>query len=97
MLGFQYPLFDLFLSTFFASVLIFWLMLDFYVLTDLFRSADLSGRHKTLWAIALLAPLLGAFGYLVVRGNSTHRRSQHELPQLQDFEDYVRRVAQSKE
>jgi len=60
------------------------LMVLFRVITDVFRSDDLSGGMKTLWIVVLLfLPYLGAFVYLIARGGGMAARDadlarQHE-------------------
>ena len=98
MLGAGFPLFDVFLSTFFFILLISWIILVFHVFQDIFRSADLNGPLKAVWVLFALVPLIGCLVYLVTRGGSMHER---QLCALQDqqkaFEDYIRKVANTKE
>ncbi len=52
-----------------------WIWLAISVISDVFRSHDLSGFAKFLWiAFIVLMPYLGVFAYLIVRGShmSTH-------------------------
>lgn len=45
------------------------------VLTDVFRSHDLSGAAKAAWTLVLVVfPYLGVLVYLVVRGSEMHLR-----------------------
>ena len=49
---------------------VIWIMILFYVFTDIFRSKDLGGLAKTLWVLfVILTPYLGVFVYLIARGN----------------------------
>ena len=49
---------------------VIWIMILFYVFTDIFRSKDLGGVAKTLWVLfVILTPYLGVFVYLIARGN----------------------------
>src|SRR6187397_2470657 len=49
---------------------VIWIMILFYVFTDIFRSKDLGGVAKTLWVLfVILLPYLGVFVYLIARGN----------------------------
>ena len=49
---------------------VIWIMILFYVFTDIFRSKDLGGVAKTLWVLfVILMPYLGVFVYLIARGN----------------------------
>jgi hypothetical protein len=79
----------------FAFVVWFWLL--FVILTDVFRSQDLSGWGKAGWSIfVIFLPLIGIFTYLIVRGRSMHERSAR-LARQQDeaFRSYVQDAAGS--
>lgn len=59
---------------FFLFVL--WMFLLVTAFFDIFRSHDLSGWGKALWAILVLfVPFLGVFIYLIARGEGMHERS----------------------
>jgi hypothetical protein len=95
----NYPLFEVFISMLYVALIIFWMMLVFQVMLDIFRSHDLSGAQKALWVLfILILPLLGALLYLVFRGGSMHERQSHVLQaQQKAFEDYIRKIANTKE
>ncbi len=95
----NYPLADVFLSTLYFVLFIFWIILIFHIMVDIFRSHDLSGPAKALWVLGILVfPLLGGLAYLVLRGGSMHERQAHAAQmQQKSFEDYIRKVANSKE
>lgn len=99
MFGSNYPLFDIVLSALYVVVFIMWLMLVFQIMMDIFRSHDLSGPAKALWVLLILIlPFLGALVYVVFRGGSMHERQLHAVQaQQQAFEDYIRRIANTKE
>jgi Short C-terminal domain/Phospholipase_D-nuclease N-terminal len=90
-----YPVLDVFWTIFeiFAFVIWFWLL--FVVLTDVFRSHDLSGWGKAGWTIfVILLPLIGILSYLIVRGRSMNeRRAQQAAQQEQAFRSYVQEAA----
>lgn len=90
-----YPVLDVFWTMFeiFAFVVWFWLL--FVVLTDVFRSSDLSGWGKAGWTIfVIFLPLLGILTYLILRGRSMHERSaQRAAQQEQAFRSYVQEAA----
>jgi hypothetical protein len=90
-----YPVLDVFWTIFeiFAFVVWFWLL--FVVLTDIFRSRDLSGWGKAAWTIfALFLPLIGIFTYLIVRGRSMHERSAEQARRQEEaFRNYVQEAA----
>ena len=92
-----YPVLDLFWTIFeiFAFVIWFWLL--FVVLTDVFRSSDLSGWGKAGWTIfVIFLPVIGIFTYLIIRGRSMHERSaQQAAQQEQAFRSYVQEAAGS--
>lgn len=95
----DYPLMGVFVSTLILTGFIFWLLLVFHIFEDIFRSHDLGGGAKALWVLLILVlPLMGCLVYLVARGGSMHDRQVHEIQaQQKAFEDYIRRVANTKE
>ena len=99
MFGSNYPLFDVFVTTIYVVVSILWIMLLFHIMTDVFRSHDLSGAGKAAWILFLFVlPFLGAFIYLITRGGKMHERQiQAVQSQQKAFEDYIRHVANTKE
>jgi hypothetical protein len=95
----NYPLLDVFISTLYFVLFIFWIILVYHVVLDIFRSHDLSGPAKALWILFILVlPLLGTLIYVLLRGGSMQLR-QHQVVQAQQkaFEDYIRQVANTKE
>ncbi len=99
MLASNYPLLDVFVSTLYFALFIVWLIIIFHVMVDIMRSHDLSGVAKAAWVLFILVlPLIGSLVYLVVRGGSMHERQLHAVAaQQKAFEDYIRKVANSKE
>jgi hypothetical protein len=54
---------------------IVWIFLLIRIISDVFRSADLSGGAKAGWTLLLLIfPFIGALLYLVFRGSDIHTR-----------------------
>jgi hypothetical protein len=95
----SYPAMGVFVSTLYLVLFIFWLILAYHIFFDLFRSHDLSGPAKALWVLLILIfPLLGCLLYVLIRGGKMH---QHEVQASQEsqkaFEDYIRKVANTKE
>src|SRR3981081_4464347 len=91
----NYPLLDLFLTILWFFLWILWIMLLFWIITDIFRSRDLSGGAKAAWLLfVIVVPLLGVLVYLIARGDSMHDRRAREV-QAQDeaFRTYVRDAA----
>ncbi len=92
----SYPLLDAFWTIFeiFAFVVWFWVLV--VVLTDLFRSRDLSGGAKALWFLfVLFVPLIGLLSYLMVRGSSMHERTERQAQEQEEaFRSYVQNVSE---
>jgi hypothetical protein len=93
----DYPVLDVFWTIFeiFAFVIWFWLL--FVILTDVFRSNDLSGWGKAAWSIfVIFLPVIGIFSYLIVRGRSMHERAAQQTAQQEKaFRSYVQEAAGS--
>ena len=92
-----YPVLDVFWTMFeiFAFVVWFWLL--FVVLTDVYRSRDLSGWAKAAWTIfVIFLPLIGILTYLIVRGRSMNQRAAQQAQQQEEaFRSYVQEAAGS--
>jgi len=74
---------------------VFWLMILFNVIGDIFQRHDITGWGKVLWLIAIiLLPYLGVFIYLIVEHEGLVQRSakQQQAAQSQ-FDQYVQSVA----
>ena len=97
MLGYDYPFLGLFWTMLVWFLWIAWFFLLFRVIFDIFRSRDLGGWGKALWAIfVIFAPFLGVFVYLIARGGSMTDRDVADA-QAQDaaFKSYVQEAAGS--
>jgi hypothetical protein len=73
----SYPLLNIFwtMFEFFAFVAWFWVLI--FVITDIFRSRDLSGGAKAGWfAFVFFIPLIGLLFYLIARGGEMHDRAE---------------------
>jgi hypothetical protein len=69
------PLLDLFFAMFWFFLWVAWIWLVISVFIDIFRSHDLGGLAKALWALfVLLVPFLGVFIYLIARGGTMQDR-----------------------
>jgi hypothetical protein len=92
-----YPLLDIFLSTLYFFCWVLWLMLLFWIFSDIFRSRDLSGWAKAGWlAFVVIVPLLGVLVYLIARGGSMHERQVREAKARDtEFREAVREAAQT--
>jgi hypothetical protein len=91
------PLFDLFWAMLWLFLWIAWIWLLVSVLFDIFRSHDLGGWGKALWALfVVILPFLGVFIYLIARGGQMQQRSIDQAnAQEAATADYVRSVADS--
>jgi Phospholipase_D-nuclease N-terminal/Short C-terminal domain len=93
----NYPVLGVFWTIFeiFAFVVWFWLL--FVVLTDVFRSRDLSGMAKAAWTIfVIFLPLIGILTYLIIRGRSMNQRAAQQAQQQEEaFRSYVQETAGS--
>ena len=76
MFAYDYPILGVFWSMVWLFLWIAWIFLLVRVIADIFRSHDMSGWGKALWAIfVVVLPFLGVFVYLIARGrNATSRR-----------------------
>ncbi|HEV2924857.1 MAG TPA: SHOCT domain-containing protein [Solirubrobacteraceae bacterium] len=91
----SYPFLEVFWTILIFFGFVFWLMILFNVIGDIFRRHDITGWGKVLWLIAIiLLPYLGVFIYLIVEHEGLAQRSvkQQEAAQSQ-FDQYVQSVA----
>ena len=92
MLGYSYPLLDLFwtMRWFFLFFVRIWLLI--VVFADIFRSHDMGGFAKALWVIfVIILPFLGVFIYLIARGG---KMQEHAVQQAQDQDAAMRAYIQ---
>ena len=91
----EYPLLDIVWTMFVFFLFVFWLMIVFKVIIDVFRRRDASGWVKTLWLIFIIfLPFLGVFIYLVSQGrHMAERDAEQIMAQKGEFDEYVRGVA----
>lgn len=91
----DYPLMNLFLTMIWFFLFVAWISLLISLLSDIFRSSDLSGWAKALWTLFIIVlPILGALVYIAARGSgmATRTAAQYESRQ-REFDSYVRDVA----
>ncbi|MEU0630223.1 SHOCT domain-containing protein [Streptomyces sp. NPDC005989] len=95
----DYSLLDLFWTMLWFFLWVMWLFLLFKVITDIFRSHDLSGWGKAGWLIlTLLLPYIGVLIYVIVRGKSMSKRDIKEAQERDAaFKAYVREAAGTSE
>ena len=80
---------------FYLVVTLIWML--FAIIGDVFRDAELSGGGKAVWLFVLLfLPWIGAFVYLIARGDGMReRRIRDQAEARQAAETYIRDVAGS--
>jgi Short C-terminal domain/Phospholipase_D-nuclease N-terminal len=91
----SYPFLEVFWTILIFFAFVFWLMILFNVIGDIFRRHDITGWGKVLWLIAIiLLPYFGVFIYLIVEHEGLVQRSvkQQQAAQSQ-FDQYVQSVA----
>jgi len=95
MVAYDYPLGGVFLSMLYFFLFFIWIYILITVFIDIFRSRDMNGWVKALWAIfVIIVPFLGVFVYLIARGGKMQERSMRDAAQQQsDFDAYVRQTA----
>jgi hypothetical protein len=89
------PLLDLFWAMLWFFLWIAWIWLLVVIITDVFRSDDLSGWGKALWTLFIIfLPFLGVLLYLIVRGGKMAERSQKAaIEREQSTQEYIRAVS----
>lgn len=92
MFAYDYPVFGVFMSTFFFFIWIIWIIILFRVVADIFRSDDLGGMGKAVWLLLVIVlPYLGVFVYTISRGSGMERRDTAAVRAREEaFRDYVR-------
>ena len=85
------------LAMFEFFILFAWIMCLFWVFGDLFRSRDLGGVAKTLWALFIIfLPILGMLIYMIARGSGMTERAMAAQAEAQKRQEaYIRSVATS--
>ena len=97
MIGYTYPLLNLFWTMLWIFLFIVWIWLLIFIFMDIFRSSDLGGGAKALWVIfVIIIPVVGILVYLIARGGSMHDRAVAQAQaQQQAFDSAVREAAGS--
>jgi hypothetical protein len=95
MVAYDYPLGGVFLSMLYFFLFFIWIYILITVFIDIFRSQDMNGWVKALWAIfVIIVPFLGVFVYLIARGGKMQERGMRDAAQQKsDFDAYVRETA----
>ena len=96
-LAYTYPILDLIWTMFMFFLFVLWIWLLIAVFMDIFRSPDLGGGMKAVWAFfIIILPFLGVFVYLIARGGKMHeRQAQQAADQQKAFDSYVKETAGS--
>lgn len=69
-------LLEIFWSIFTFFLLVAWIWAVIGVISDVFRSDDLSGFAKGIWVLfIILVPWLGVLSYLIIRGDGMQERN----------------------
>jgi hypothetical protein len=97
MLAYDYPAGGVFLTMLYFFLFFIWIWILITVFIDIFRSADLNGWTKALWAIfVIIVPFLGVFVYLIARGGKMQERRMQDVANQQTaFNQAVREAAGS--
>jgi hypothetical protein len=70
------PLLNIFWSIFMFFLFIAWIWVLVGIVSDVFRSDDLSGIAKALWVLGIIVvPWLGVLAYIVLRGEGMAERN----------------------
>ncbi|MFF0414392.1 SHOCT domain-containing protein [Kitasatospora sp. NPDC004745] len=91
----NYPLLNIFWTMLELFLWILWFFLLFKIITDIFRSRDMSGWGKAGWLIlVILIPLVGVLIYVIARGKSMGERDVEQARQTEAaFKTYIRDAA----
>jgi hypothetical protein len=83
---------DALLSILEIGFLILWIWVAITVVADIFRSHDLSNWAKALWILFIIVfPLIGVFGYLLIRGHKLHEHQAEDRAQYEAFRAFTHR------
>ena len=91
MLGYTYPLLDIFWTMLWVFCFVIYIWLLIVIFTDIFRSHDMGGWGKAGWIIFIFVlPFLGILVYLIARGKQmAEHRAQDAKAADQQFRAYV--------
>ncbi|WP_329561515.1 SHOCT domain-containing protein [Kitasatospora sp. NBC_01266] len=92
----NYPMLNLFWTMLEFFVWLLWLFLLFKVITDIFRSHDMSGWGKAGWMIVvILLPFLGVLLYVIFRGKAMAEHDREQARRADEAtKQYIREAAQ---
>ena len=91
----DYPLLNVFWTMLWFFLFVAWIYLLIVIVTDVFRSDDMSGWSKALWILfILIIPVLGVLVYLIARGDKMQARTAADYQRRdQEMRAYVRDAA----
>ena len=76
---------DVIWSMFVFFLMVAWIWTLVGVVSDVFRSHDLSGMGKAVWVLLIIMiPWLGVLAYILVRGESMQKRNLEALQQASE-------------
>ncbi|MFN8125998.1 MAG: SHOCT domain-containing protein [Candidatus Nanopelagicales bacterium] len=86
---------SLFLTTLWIFLLFAFILVLFYIFSDIFRDHTMSGWAKAIWIIFLiLLPPLTSLVYLIARGKGMQERALEQAQQAQKAQaEYIQQVA----
>lgn len=91
----DYPLLNLFWTMLWFFLFVAWIYLLIVIVTDIFRSDDMSGWSKALWVLFIvIIPILGVLVYLIARGDEMAARAAADYQRRDEqLREYVRDAA----
>ncbi|GAB7029204.1 SHOCT domain-containing protein [Streptomyces sp. NPDC021749] len=94
-LAYDYPVLGAFWTVMWIFLWIWWLMLLFRIIVDIFRDRRMNGWAKAGWLIfVMVIPFLGVLVYVIARGRDMGERElQHARAQQESVNAYIRDVA----
>ena len=89
------PLLHMLWLMFLFFLMIAWIWVIIGVISDIFRSKDLGGWGKGLWALfIIIIPWLGVLSYLIVRGGGMQERTLHAITEVEKIQRaYIKEAA----
>ncbi|MFE5583288.1 SHOCT domain-containing protein [Kitasatospora sp. NPDC056531] len=95
LLALDYPVLNIFWTMLELFLWVLWFFLLFKIITDIFRSHDLSGWGKAGWLVlVIILPLIGVLAYLIARGAGMGKRDVAQAEQAEaSFKAYIRDAA----
>ena len=89
------PLLHMLWLMFLFFLMIAWIWVIIGVISDIFRSKDLGGWGKGLWALfIIIIPWLGVLSYLIVRGAGMQERTLHAITEAEKIQRaYIKEAA----